>query len=609
MLHEQYAANHISRREPSLDFVRGIAVLLMIAAHAIYFFHNDTSPVLQIVARIANTAAFTVFLFVSGAAAFYSVTAEDRASRAHSLRILFHSVVLLVGYYTVAFTVILTRQRPETLPEILGRIASAALFLQVPSFSEFLIPFVLLSLSVLPLAIAYRFFAKRPYWAATGTLFLYVLGVALYPLILPSPWRELKALFAGDEGLLRFPVLHYFGIFAAGLGWGRYLSEHDAWSSRVRRSFLLLLGSFTVFVLSAITFSATRLAFLDPLSRWPPSVGFLAAGLTGVFFFSLVGFNLPHARFAARMNRFVHYLGADSFDLFVIHIVLLHLYQRFLDWRFAAPVPVFFMYVVLLLLSAVISSFNWKISPSLFTLGPISFSGLSRHRIRKRYLVFVIVLAAVTVFRINAAPATTTIGGVVPREGIAGQETSLPPCGEDADAVWFDADYGYCRSVTVANGHPSKAMLKGDVVGLEVDFSDLVNIGKVLPSGDDLLVVSEVPSIPKPVFQTFVPSAQTTAMIFFTLEEDIPPGSSDNRYVLYYGSDVPIARPVLSDRVISDLPYRTRLGAEGIPELSLTRNRRWFLIGDSESPPPLTVTLSVRGENAGREFSFEIPET
>jgi hypothetical protein len=269
------------------------------------------------------------------------------------------------------------------------------------------------------------------------------------------------------------------------------------------------------------------------------------------------------------------------------------------------------MYVVLLLISVIISSFNWKISPSLFTLGPLSFSGLSRHRIRKRYIVCMAVLAAVTVFRINAGGGRSTVGGVIPREGVVGSgEIGQHSCAESGNNVWFDTDYGYCRFLTITNNHPSKILLRGDIVGYEIDLGNLVSAGKVLPAGDDLLIVSRVPSDPVPVLQSVIPSGSTNTMIYFALEDDVAPSSSDNRYVLYYGSDVPKARPALSDRVITDIPYRITGGTEGTPQMSLVRNRRWFLTAPPETQlPQLTLTLTVRDGRPDQEYRYEIRDT
>lgn len=611
MLHETHAAKHIANREPSLDLIRGIAVLLMFAAHAIYFFHNDTSPLLQFIARSANTVVFTVFLFVSGAAAFFALTAEDRPTRSHFLHVLFHSFVLLVGYYAVAFVVFLTRGGQDIAPDIAGKLIPIFLFIHVPSFSEFLIPFILFSLTLIPLSSFYLLLAKRPYVGATIALALYILGVALYPLILPAPWREAKALFAGDEGLLRFPIFHYFGVFAAGLAWGRFLTQHPETSLRLKRSLLLFLGSFTIFVLATGTHAATNLAFLNPLNRWPPSVGFLSAGTTSIFFLSIFALSLPRVTTISRMYRIIRYLGGDSFDLYITHILLLHVYQRFVDWRFAHPLPVFVMYVVLLSASSLLSSLNWRISPSLLSLGPLTFSGLARHRIRKRYFGLIVILIAVTFLQLNTGRQTTTIGGVVPREGVMGMpEEGRRTCTEDQKSPWFDADYGYCRVVTIYNDHPTKALAKGDVVGLEVDLSGLFASGRAAPEGTDLLMVSAITSLPRPISQSLVPSGGANAIIFFALEEEIAPSTSDSRYTLYYGSDMPTVKPALVDRPITNLPSRVTTGSEEVYKLLLTRNRRWFLTASADTPPsPLVVTLTVREGTQGQAYQYEIRET
>ena len=54
-----------SKREDSLDILRGLAVIFMVLAHTIAFLHTKSNSILNFFQEFGDTVCFTTFLFVS----------------------------------------------------------------------------------------------------------------------------------------------------------------------------------------------------------------------------------------------------------------------------------------------------------------------------------------------------------------------------------------------------------------------------------------------------------------------------------------------------------------------------------------------------------------
>jgi len=93
-----------NKREPAFDFLRGTVVFLMILAHTIFFFHDDTNIILRTIARTGNVICFTIFLFISGSGLSYGYLNRDsKKNRIYNKRFLKRILYILLGYYSIAF--------------------------------------------------------------------------------------------------------------------------------------------------------------------------------------------------------------------------------------------------------------------------------------------------------------------------------------------------------------------------------------------------------------------------------------------------------------------------------------------------------------------------
>ncbi len=202
-------------REISLDIMRSIAVLLMIWAHVVSFLYlygtNYTSEsFLNLTRNFGDTVCFTTFFFVSGASLFFLVIKKGNDDSKNwpiiRKKMVKRSLVFLLGYYLLAII---------TAWGSIGNIRDfldILLLIDVPGFTEFLIPFILFTLIIIPFRKSLNFILKQKfslfYILGIGAI-LYALGYWLYGISLDYPWGNYKALLAGQENIIRFPVLQY----------------------------------------------------------------------------------------------------------------------------------------------------------------------------------------------------------------------------------------------------------------------------------------------------------------------------------------------------------------------------------------------------------------
>jgi hypothetical protein len=206
-----------------LDLLRGVTVFLMIAAHAVYFFHNDTNSSLIFLENFGNTIAFTVFLIVSAATAEIAYFSREDVWPVKKKRLLKRILVLLAGYFALAFMVFFSSITSTYGIARIGLILNIVTFRDLAPFAEFYIPFMVIPLIV---AILPRFFRKitsSVYLTVIFGLAVYFLGMLYYRMPIGDFFVPWKALIFGSAGYYRFPIFQYFPVYLLGMVWGRWL--------------------------------------------------------------------------------------------------------------------------------------------------------------------------------------------------------------------------------------------------------------------------------------------------------------------------------------------------------------------------------------------------
>lgn len=398
------------KRDASWDFLRAVAVILMVAAHGIFFFHDGTDPVLAILSRTANTIVFTVFLFVSGAATYHAYIHSPQ--RGINRRIVIRTLALLLGYYTIAVIGICSVGDIRSPADLFFLISQVLLFRSVPSFTEFMIPFIVFSFSVALFGNLYAHMLKHPYKLISNAVLLYIFGSVMYQLPVADWFTPYKAIFSGQLGMLRYPVLHYAPVFLAGMYWGKKSYTHPPGIPRIFGIYIAITAIGAVCM--GISLFGTY-PILDPVYRWPPSVGFLAIGVSAVFFLFFVYRLIQKSTRTEKLWSIFLYTGRDSYDIFIIHLIILYLYRMLHGPVYGNIWQVLSACTILLGVTAVISSLNWTFSPSVFRLGKLSIGPQGRYGFRKRYIISILIAASYALYLINADNTSSMYGKIVPQ--------------------------------------------------------------------------------------------------------------------------------------------------------------------------------------------------
>ncbi len=571
-----------SKREPLLDFLRGIAVLLMILAHSIYFFHNDSSDLLRIIARSSNAVVFTIFLFVSGASLYFSFLKNNEGINFQkAFQIIKRCLYLLAGFYIVSIAAVLKDINFFDFNSLSRVYFEIFTFMKFPRFSEFLLPYIILWISVIFLKPFYLKISKNIIFTICFSTFIFLLGFFLYPLLVPTNFRFIKAIFVGEEGILAFPLFQYFPVFLLGINFGKKIFSLESIEKRKQLAYALGFTGVIVLIICSYLSNFYPISFLNPFNRWPPSVGFLSIGIAATMFLTLIYYLIIKPSWSRYFWSFIDYLGKDAYDLYIVHITVLFFYEYLVGAQFSNLFIIGFLYILLIVVSSFLSSINWVFSPSLFTIRPISLGVKGTKRIKKRYIAALVILNAIILWNLNSDRRVSAFGDIVQREriiGIKNQPLEEIKTEEKRETLrWFNDDYGYYIQINIKNNDVLSPIKTRDTIKFEFDYINKIKQQKVNENGEDLYLVYFIDDKYLAVPFKFENMEDGRAIINFSVAETIYPSRNDNRYFLYYGSDFPLNRSGIDNTNESTLNYQVSLGKEVIHPIPLTLNRRWFL--------------------------------
>jgi hypothetical protein len=582
-------------RESALDFLRGVSVLAMMIAHALFFFYTGGNIILTTLARTGNIISFTIFLCISGASTYYSYLVEPQAPPGQTGKVLKRMFYILLGYYLVAFVARADTLTTLAYPELGRKIVSILLFQDVPNFTEFLIPFMIFSMLVLLFRPIVRHIASSFWLTLFVSAGIYAIGYALYPVELAAPWQAIKALIAGDQALLYFPILQYAPVYLFGLMIGHFMQRHPAKETREKAAFLGSLA--LVVVILGGTFLSTQysLPLLDPLKRWPPSVSFMAIGVaTALILFVLYSYLSSFSRINAFWQT-INYIGRDAFDLFVVHILLLFLYKYTLHYQTPNALIALTLFFILLSASILLSALNWKNSRTAFRKSAVTLSGKSKYRPKKRHFAAAAACLVLIFTNLNYRSDASTFGETVNLQELTG---NMPPTQDYTQAdvnttayVWQNIDYGWSKQITLVN-NGILPLYEGNAVASVLNTSSLVTAHKLQTDLSDAIIyyyyddrVVEVPFTLK------------DGQIELRIQERVYPSQWDNRYFLYYGSDLPFDHKEITTEGRIQAGYRVAMGSELAASFLGSINRVWHVKQTPTGVTPLPLVFSVTVTN------------
>jgi hypothetical protein len=624
------AETKVDKRYRLLDLLRGVIVFFMIAAHAVYFFHNDTGTVLRYVEKFGNTIAFTTFLLVSGATAAIAYFSQQDNWPERRKRLFKRVRVLLIGYFVIAFVVFFADIVSSHGFAKLNLIADILLLRKLPSFAEFYIPFI-----VFPVIVAlFPGFFRKVTKTATRTiitgLVIYLAGMLLYQISLPEilvPW---KGLFVGAEGYYRFPIFQYFPLYLFGMLWGfKLLTLKTKQQIQLAEGTMLTAGLGLVFVI--ITFFTVGKPIEEIMKRWPPSIPFLMAG---VFFAASAAllFYLTHQLKKTKLLRdAILVLGQNALGLALTHIFLLQIYSLSGGTRTGSIALYLLGFTILMVLSialAAVIPFNFRfvlnlergnyheeqleqetlvrfeeeaseyIEKDVSKLKKYFFLGkhkkIDERLIRKRHVFGVAIVLALTTLVV------------------------FPPIAEqyqmqkkNGGVTWYNNEFGWRKNLIIKNNESLAEIPKGNTVKFFLNHAELVTAKKAKADGSDLSVVYWNGKGYEKVLYSFSSSTnQATTALSIQLKERVKPGDSNTNYYLYYGNNLDKENNGKKLQEPSNLKITVTTGNEESFPLLLTVDRRWSLISDDPKlPKTLRITLQSDEDYSSPEGSYRIENT
>lgn len=325
-------------RYPMLDFLRGIAVFFMICTHANGTFWDGSNLIMDFLTWWGAVVCFTMFLFLFGA--IYGIKSDTgKLDRRKMLR---RGLYFLGSYYVLAFILVFLR---EGFSELLKEVLDILIFIKIPEFVEFVLPFSLycfIFAAVLPMLK----WVKKNYSLALFLSFL-IFGISL--LLYKIDWGSgylnvIKGLLVGHRQLHRFGLISYLPVLTLGLVYGSNFIKNRSDSTRF--AIIWLIVGIILCVQSVI------LGYFE-LRRWPPSLEFLSFGLITS---SIVMLLYPIVSKAKIVESFVSYMGRNSYIYYMYHLILIFLVVKLFN---PGKLGDFATFVMLIMVFAVTSLFVW----------------------------------------------------------------------------------------------------------------------------------------------------------------------------------------------------------------------------------------------------------
>ncbi|MCB0745701.1 MAG: hypothetical protein KDC67_17490, partial [Ignavibacteriae bacterium] len=196
-----------------------------------------------------------------------------------------------------------------------------------------------------------------------GAIF-YIAGLILYPIEAQGPLLQYKMLLSGHNDIFRFPILQYMPVFLFGLnmGWLLRVSKNAVEKRKIIFKFIAILAvlPLTVFILQATNSTIYIQHFLN-FDRWPPSLPFLALGVAfslGSFFVVIKNSNIDKIPYA---YEFLIKIGKSAYLYYIVHLVLLQIYEIVIGHRDSSPV--FYLvatFILFILTTNIIKRFSEK---------------------------------------------------------------------------------------------------------------------------------------------------------------------------------------------------------------------------------------------------------
>jgi len=308
-------SSQTSTRNQSIDLIRGIAIISMIATHVISILYTGENIILTGIMSWGVTVSFSLFLFSSTAVTGIKST-FNKISRLKSFK---RGFVMLFWYYMLALFI--SYWGTSTLHNSNDLVAILT-FQTLPEYTEFMIAFALYSFMI-------AFLGNKGIQLFKSLGFVTILSVIAYiggQFLSQLYWgvgliNILKAQLVGHADIHSFGIISYFPIFSLGLFIGQNLK-----SIKFRK---IILG------LIALTFIGFFLAYFITgyqWHRWPPTIHFFVLGNIVIF---IILYLFPSSVPKNRVTTYLLFIGKKALFFYILHLLILFTLLGILDLTFS----------------------------------------------------------------------------------------------------------------------------------------------------------------------------------------------------------------------------------------------------------------------------------
>lgn len=321
------------QRDTSLDFLRGLVVILMIITHVGGKFYNGQGGFLDTFVFWGATVCFTTFLFVSSSVTGIKIAQEKIDKK----KILFRFGKLLLIYYITAFCLHFIE---KGFGDWLNQSIKIFTLQYYPEFTEFLLAFILFSavISIVPKKalkwlIDYRFLIL-------SSVIIWGLSQLIQRIIVDSILlNTVKNLFISNEKVHSFGILSYFPIFTLGLWWGGVV---------VKSKEKTIKTALIVFVASTILLLLLKFSGINDWNRWPPSIVFLLYGTSFSFSGIIINNQISKVRF---IYEYVTFCGENALSYYISHVFYIVILVRLAQNPIFSEVSTIALFFIIFLLT------------------------------------------------------------------------------------------------------------------------------------------------------------------------------------------------------------------------------------------------------------------